>query len=295
LVQEESRRQKEARTKIDDEERTRYRGAFKVLNEIAETEAQEVHNLGQEPSTKLESPPNGLCLYPDAAHVSVGKRYAIEVRVDINKFAPGSVVSVTSNTPKLSLVGNTEFKVPKAKSGQVVQRYVTIQGSEVGRAILKAAIGKNVAEATIYIEPEKEENEYLFKHGMVFRPETLTVRMNKTRRALLRVYVKIVDIGGAIRITSDHASVYVWPNEIIVKESDVQRHVAQYQVEVTGDEPEVDAMVTAECETADALLEVRTRLAEEQERPKGQGMFSGEPYFDEDEPEPLQRTSYSRE
>lgn len=295
LVQEESRRQKEARSRIDEDERTRYRGAFKVLNEIAEAEAQEVHNLGQEPSPNVEPPPNGLCLYPDTVHVSVGKRYAIELRVDTNKFTAGTVVSVSSNTPRLSIVGSTEFKVPKAKSGQVVQRYVTIQGFEVGRAILKAAIGKNVAEATIYVEPEKEENEYLFKHGMVFRPETLTVRMNKTRRALLRVYTKIVDVGSTIKISSDHESVHVWPGEIVVNEADVRRHVAEYQVEVTGDEPEVDAMVTAECETTDALLEVRTRVAEEEERPKGQGMFSGEPFFDEDDPEPLQRASYSRE
>lgn len=295
LVQEESRRQKEARSKIDDDERTRYRGAFKVLNEIAETEAQEVHNLGQEPSTQIEPPPNGLCLYPDSAHVSVGKRYAIEVRVDANKFTAGTVVRASTNTPKLSIIGKTEFKLPKAKSGQIVQRYVTIQGSEVGRATLRAAIGKTVAEATIHVEPEKEENEYLFKHGMVFRPETVTVRMNRTRRALLRVYVKIVDVGSTIRVSSDHESIHVWPEEILVEEADVQRHVAEYQVEVWGDEPELEAMVAAESETADALLEVRTRVEEEQERPKGQGMFSGEPYFDEDDPEPLQRTSYSRE
>ena len=54
-------------------------------------------------------------------------------------------------------------------------------------------------------------------------------------------------------------------------------------------------MVTAETETALALLEVKTRMEEEQERPKGRGMFSGEPYFDQDDPEPLQRISYSRE
>ena len=212
----------------------------------------------------MEPPPNGLCLYPDTAHVSVGKRYSIELRVDTNKFPAGSVVTVSSNTLKLSLVGNTEFKVPKAKSGQVVQRYVTIQGSDVGRAILKAAIGKNVAEVTIYVEPEKEENEYLFNMGWSSALETLTVRVNKTRRALLRIYVKIVDVGSTVGISSDHESVHVWPGQIVVNETDVERHVAEYQVEITGDEPQVDAMVTAQCETADALLEVRTRLAEEQ-------------------------------
>ncbi len=182
LVQEEARHQKEARSKIDDEERVRYRDAFKVLNEIAETEAEEVQNLGQEPSLEVEPPPSGLCLYPDSAHLSVGKRYAFEVRVDTNKFSPSSVVRISTNTAKLGIVGNTEFKIGKAQIGQVVRRFVTVQGSEAGvRATLRAAIGKNIAEATVFVEPEKEENEYLYAHGLIFRPESLTVRMNRTR------------------------------------------------------------------------------------------------------------------
>ena len=296
LVQEESQRQREARSKIDEEERTRYRDAFKVLNEIAETEAEEVQNLGQGPNVKVEPPPNGFCLYPDSAHVSVGKRYNCELRIDATKFSPGSTVHLCSSTPKLAIVGNKEFKVGKGDSSQIVRRFVTVQGTEVGVSVtLRAAIGKNIAEATVYIEPEKEENEYLYKHGLVFRPESLTVRINKTRRAVLRVYVKIVEGGSTIRFTSDHESVHVWPEEIHVKEADARRHVAEYDVEVWGDEPGVTAMVTAETETTDALLGVKTRMEEEQERPKGQGMFSGEPHFDLDDPDPLQRTSYSGE
>lgn len=296
LVQEESRRQKEARSQIDDEERTRYRDAFKVLNEIAEAEAEEVQNLGQEPNAQVNPPPNGFCLYPDSAHVTVGKRYTLEVRIDTNKFGPGSHVRLSSNTAKLGIIGNTEFKIGKAQSGQVMRRFVTVQGSEAGvRATLSATIGKNIAEATIYVEPEQEENQYLYKNGLVFRPETLTVRTNRTRHAILRVYVKIVEGGSTIRVKSDHESVHVEPEEIAVKLTDARRHVAEYEVGVWGDEPEITAMVTAETETALALLEVKTRMEEEQERPKGRGMFSGEPYFDQDDPEPLQRVSYSRE
>jgi hypothetical protein len=296
LVQDESLRQREARSRIDDEERTRYRGAFKVLNEIAETEAEEVQNLGQDPNVKVEPPPNGFCMYPDSAHVSVGKRYNFEVRIDATKFSPASTVHLSSSTAKLAIIGNKEFKVGKAHGEQVVRRFVTVEGKEVGVcATLTAMIGKNSAAATVYVEPEKEENEYLYKHGLVFRPESLTVRMNKTRRAVLRVYVKIVEAGTAIRIASDHQGVHVWPEEIQVKETDARRHVAEYDVEVWGDEPDVSAIVTAETETADALLEVKTRIDEEQERPRGHGMFSGEPHFDVDDPVPLQRTSYSRE
>ncbi|MGA3318840.1 MAG: hypothetical protein ABSC64_20680 [Candidatus Korobacteraceae bacterium] len=168
LVQEESRHQKEVRSQIDDEERTRYRDAFKVLNEIAESEAEEVQNLGQEPNAQVEPPPNGFCLYPDSAHVTVGKRYSVEVRIDISKFGPGSLVRLSSSNAKLGIVGNTEFKISKAHGSQIMRRFVTVQGSEAGvRATLRATIGKNIAEATIYVDPEQEENQYLYKNGLV--------------------------------------------------------------------------------------------------------------------------------
>lgn len=296
LVQEESRRQKEARARIDDEERTRYRQAFKILNEIAEAEAEEVHNLGQESSDKLEPPPDGFCLYPESAHVTVGKRYNFEVRIDTQRFRPGTLVRMESSNDKLKIIGNVEFKVEKVANKGIVRRFVTVKGTEVGtRAILQAAIGKQTAKATVFVEPEKEENEYLFKYGLVFRPESLTVRINRSRRAILRVYVKVVEGGSKIVLKSDHESVYVWPEEIVVKEADARRHVAEYEVEVWGDEPDVTGIVTAECEGSGALLEVNVRMEEEKERPRGQGMFLAEPYFDQEEPEPLQRTSYSPE
>jgi hypothetical protein len=296
LIQEESRRQKEARSQIDDEERTRYREAFKMLNEIAEVEAEEIRNLGQDPNAKVLPPPNGFCIYPDSAHVSVGKRYAFEVRIDTSMFGAGTIVRVSSNSSKLVVIGSSEFKVGKVPGGQILRRFVTVQGSEAGvRATLRATIGKNIAEAVVNVEPEKEENEYLYKYGLVFRPESLTVRINRTRRAVLRVYLKIVEGGTTIKLKSDHERVHVWPEELLVNEADASRHVAEYEVEVWGDEPEVTAIITAETETADALLEVKMRMEEERERPRGQGMFSGEPYFDQDDPEPFGRTSYSRE
>jgi len=294
LIQEELRRQKEQRSQIDDEERTRYRDAFKILNEIAEAEAEEVQNLGQEPNAQVQPPPNGFCLYPDSAHLTVGKRYSFEVRIDTHKFGTGSLVQLSSSTAKLGIVGKTEFKIGKAQSGQIMRRFVTVQGSEAGvRATLRATIGKNVAEATIYVDPEPEENQSLYKDGLVFRPRTLTVRANRTRHAILRVYVKVVEAGSMIRVTSDHESVHVEPEEIVVKETDASRHVVEYKVDVWGDELDVTATVSAETEAWCALLEVKTRMEEEQERPKGHGMFSAEPYYDQDELEPLQRTSYS--
>jgi hypothetical protein len=36
-------------------------------------------------------------------------------------------------------------------------------------------------------------------------------------------------------------------------------------------------------------------MDEEREKPRGQGMFSGQPDYNQEEPEPLERTRYSRE
>lgn len=298
LVQEESRRQKEARSKIDDEERTRYRDGFKVLNEIAEAEAEEITNLGQDPNESVQPPANGFCLYPDSAHITVNKKYCFEIRIDNSKFNPFSEVKISSNSSALEILGSKKFKVGKSKNGQIVRRFFNVQGKEAQKRVkIQASIGKNVCESTVHIEPEKEENEYLYKHGMVFHPETLTVRMNKTRRTKLRVYLKIVEADSRIKLKSDHQNVHLWPEEIIVKESDARRHVAEYDIEVWADEVDLIAMVIAETEnaTSEALLEVKARMDEEPERPKGRGMFSGEPHFDQEDPEPLQRISYSSE
>ncbi len=295
IIRDEAKRQKESASKIDDEERGRYRNAFKVLNEIAETEAEEVSNLGQEHTDTVEPPPEGLCIYPDSAHLTLGKRYTLEVRVDCNKYAPGTTIHVGASSQKLGILSKTEIVVPKSKKDRIFRRFVIVQGMEVGRATLSATIGENVQQATIHVEPEKEENEHLFTHGMIFRPETLTVRLNRPRKSLLRIYTKIVPDGTVITLSSDQESVHIEPAEIVVSDNAAKRHVAEYEVDVWGDEPNVDAMVVAECIEADALLEVKARAQEGRVGPKGSGMFNAEPHFDQDDPEPLQRTSYSRE
>ncbi|GEM_PF-758092 len=296
LVQEELRRQTEARSRIDEGERARYRNAMKVLNDIAQVEAEEVEHLGSDPNKEVEPPPNGLSLYPDSAHVSLNKRYGFEVRIDTTKFGPGSLVRMSVSNTKLIVLGNNEFRVGRSDRNDVARRWVTVYGTEVGiQATLKAEIGKNAAEALVCVDPAKEESQWLFNNGMVFRPETVTVRMNRTRTVLLRVYVKIVEGGSTIKLASDNASVHVWPEEIMINEADADRHVAEYKVQVWGDEPDVTSLVTAAAGSAEAGLEVQTRLEAEQERPRGQGMFSNEPYFDTDENEPLERISYSRE
>jgi hypothetical protein len=296
LVKEEQRFQREARTEIDSEESTRYKTAFRILNEIAQTEV-EVENLGQEPTDELEPPPNGLGIYPDSAHITVGKRYNFQIRTDARVVRAGSVVKVSCSTAKVRLISAAEFSVPRAEDGDVAKRYVRVEGTEPGaRATLLAATGQRTAEATIIVDPEKEEKEDLLKEGLVFRPQSLTVRMNSVRKAVLLVYVKIVQGGSKVVLSSDSESVHVWPESVIVNAADARRHVAEYPVEVWGDRPNATATVTAETDGSLALLDVRVRddQEEKEKKERGKGMFS-EPHFDLDDPEPLQRSSYSRE
>ena len=107
------------------------------------------------------------------------------------------------------------------------------------------------------------------------------------------VYVKMIEGGSKITITSDDETIHVSKNEIIVNESDATKHIAKYELEVWGEGAGQDAIITAECESYVALLEVCIRSKEDQEQKSRKGMFSA-PGFDYD-PEPLQRTSYSLE
>lgn len=294
MVKEEQLRQREVRSDIDVEENRRYRDAFKILNEIAELEV-DVVNLGQEPTDQIEPPPDGLGIYPDSAHITVGKRYGFQIRMDTRVVRPGSLVKVFCNSGKVRLISKSEFSVPLPEESHLAMQYVTVEGTEAGAcATLSVNVGKRTAEATIFVDPEEEEKEELFREGLVFRPQSLNVRINRVRKAVLRVYVKMIEGGSRVSLTSDNESVHVSPDSIVVNEADAKRHVAEYEVEVWGDRINASGLVTAQMESSIALLEVRVKTDDEAEKKKpGKGMFS-EPSFNYDL-DPLQRNSYSRE
>ena len=297
MVKEEQCRQRKVRSEIDIEENRRYRDAFNILNEIAESEV-DVVNLGQEPTDQIEPPPNGLGIYPDSAHITVGKRYGFQIRMDTRVIRPGALVKVSCNGGKVRLISKSEFSVPLPEENHLAMQYVTVEGAEAGvRATLSANVGKRTAEAIIIVDPEKEEKEELLSEGLVFRPQSLNVRMNRVRKAVLLVYVKIIEGDSRVLLTSDNENVHVSPDSIVVNEADTKRRVAEYEVEVWGDRVNATGLVTAtaQMESSIALLEVRVKKDDEVEKKKlGKGMFS-EPYFDLLDPEPLQRSSYSRE
>jgi len=290
VKEERLRKQKEDQSKIDREEAARYKKAFSILNEIAEIEAQATINLAQNLTDQVEEPPNGLCLYPSSAQITMGKRYVFELRLNTKVVRHGSVIKVTCTSPKIRVL-TPEIKVSSDDGTGIVRKYITVEGSEPNvEGILRATTGNNLSQAKIYIIPEKE---LLLSEGMVFQPESLTLRPNQPRRVYLLVYIKMIEEGSAIRISSDNESIHVSKDEIIVNEADATRHVAKYELDIWGEGAGQDAIITAEYETHIALLEVCVRSKEKQEEKRGKGMFN-EPEFSYD-PEPLQRTSYSTE
>lgn len=286
------RKQKESQSKIDREETARYKKAFRILNQIAEIEAQAVTNLGPKLTDQIEDPPDGFHLYPDSAQMTVGKRYAFELRLNTKIIHHGSVIKVICNNLKIHVL-TPEMHVTSEDGTGILQKYITVEGNEPNiEGILRATTGSHWSESKIYVVPEKE---LLFSEGMAFQPENLTVRPNQSRRVYLLVYIKMIEGGSTIRISSDNESIQVSPEEIIVNEADAIRHVAKYELEVWGEGAGQDAIITAECETYGiALLEVRVRLKKEEEEKGRKGMFS-EPDFNNYDSEPLQRTSYSAE
>jgi len=110
-VKEESlRRQKEIERQTDPEEATRYKKAFNILNEIAEVEAQVAINLGQKPTSQAEKPPNGFCLYPSSAEITVSKRYNFELRLLSKIVHYGSVVKATCTNTRIRVL-TPEIKI----------------------------------------------------------------------------------------------------------------------------------------------------------------------------------------
>jgi len=284
------RKQREDQSKIDREEATRYKKAFSILNEIAEVEAQAVINLGEKLTDVIEDPPNGLCLYPSAVQITVGKRYAFELRLNTKIIPTGSVIKITCTNSKIHVL-TPEIKITPEDGAGILRKYVTVEGIEPNiEGIVRATANKTFSEAKIYVIPEKE---LLLSEGMVFQPESVTLRPNQPRVIYLLVYVKMIEGGSKIRVHSDNESIHISKEEILVRDTDAIRHVAKYELEVWGEGTGQDAIITAEYESYMALLDVRVRSKEEREEKSRKGMFS-EPEFDYDS-EPLQRASYSSE
>jgi len=173
---------------------------------------------------------------------------------------------------------------------KVIVKHVTIEGLEPNtEGVLQATMEGHTAESKVYVVPEKD---LLLSEGMAFQPESITVRPNHPKTVHLLVYVKIIEGTSQIRISSDNPAVQVSTGQITVNESDAVRHVAKYPIEVWGDGPGQQGLITAEWENFIALLEVSVKSKSESEADKGrQGMFSDPEY--NFEPEPTQRTTYS--
>lgn len=291
IKEERLRSQKEEQSKIDQEETARYKKAFNILNEIAEFEAQSVINLGTKLTDQVEEPPNGFCLYPANAQITVGKRYAFELRLNTKIVPLGAIIKVNATHSKIRVLA-PEIKLTIDDGTGILRKYIAVEGIEPNiEGSLRAITGNNSSEAKIHVIPEKD---LLLEEGMAFQPESLTLRPNQPRKVYLLVYIKMIPGGSIIKISSDNESVHISKEQIIVNEIDATRHIAKYELEVWGEGPGQDAMITAEYETYMALLETHVRSKEPSPEEKGRkGMFN-EPEFDYTL-DPLQRTTYSTE
>ena len=295
IQKEKARKRKEVMAEFDAEEAARYRKAFRILNQIAEDEVKDAINLvPQTEKGEPEPPPDGLSIYPPQARISVGKRYNFEVRWDPRKLQSGSLVKVTSSHPKISILSRP-FRIEPTDCSRVMRRYVTVEGKEANvKGTIRASCRSKESEATVYVVPEQDLKDLLLEEGMVFQPESLTLRPNQPRRLQLLVYVKRIEGGSKVKLSSDNSAVHLSVEEIIVDDTEAKRHVATHQLEVWGEGAGQDALITAEYEQSLAVCQVRVRAKPVKKSGDRKTMFN-EPEFDMTTPDPLQRTSYSSE
>ena len=137
------------------------------------------------------------------------------------EFSPGVLQLRVLQQRKGAIDQQDRISRPKAGREPALQEAYRGGRHEAGVcATLSANGGKRTAEATIIVDPEKEEKEELLSEGLVFRPQNLTVCMNRVRKAVLRVYVKIIEGGSRVSLTSDNENVHVSPESIVVNEAD---------------------------------------------------------------------------
>lgn len=289
IDEEKKRKQKETQTRFDSEEANRYRKAFNVLNEIAKAEAEAVLNLGEKPDEPITEVPDGICIYPSSAQITVGKRYAFQLRIDTKVVRHGSIINISCTCPKVKLE-TQEIQLTTEDGKGIIRKYLTLKASEPNvQGILRVSTGSICKESKLFVVAEKE---LLLDQGMVFQPESMTLRPNKPRKAYLLVYIKMIPGGSTIRLSSDNETIQLSKSEIIVNEAEAERHVAKYEIDIWGEGEGQQAIITAEYEHFIALLDAQVREEEHIQKDKS-GMFK-EPSFDYDLDPPL-RTRYSAE
>jgi len=289
VKEEKLRKQKETKSKFDQEEFKRYRNAFSILNNIAEEESRTVVILNPGPIIEIAE---GIILAPPYAKITVNKRYAFTLSVDTNVIPVGSTIKLHTSNTSIRVLQNEVVVDPKEESN-IIKKYITVQCDEpnIIGTLYAQAINKK-SEAKISVLPEKE---LLLSEGLVFQPESLTLRPGIPKKVYLLIYIKMIIGGTKINIESDNENIHISENTIIVDESKAEKHIVKCELEVWGEGVGQKAMITATCEDYEyiALLEVAIR--EKVKEPEGQkkGMFS-EPEFNYDT-DPNQRTSYSGE
>lgn len=284
-------KQREEQSLLDAEESNRYKKAFNVLNEIAELEAQEVINLGDKSTDLSVEPPEGFCLYPASATITVNKKYAFEIRISKKLISQNAIIRVTSNNAKIQVI-TPEIRLTQEKEEKIIRKYLTIEGKEPNvNGIIKAMLKDKITESKVNVVPEKE---LLLDEGMVFQPDSILLRPNQARRVFLLIYTKMIESGNTVNISSDNEAIHISKNNIMVNDADAVRHVAKYELEIWGEGDGQKALITAQYESWIALLEVRIRSKEQIEDKDKKGMFN-EPEFNIYDQEPLQRINYSKE
>jgi len=290
---EERRRQKEREELRDPEEQKRYKTAMDILNEIAKAEVEDTVNLSRLSENEDIYPTDGFCIYPPYAEISTGKKYSFEIRYDTKVIRPGTVLTIAVTNPKIKISSPT-VSIPKDEPLGINSKFLRVEGLEPqNEGILSASSGNRRTEAKILVLAEKDLKSILYEEGLLFQPESITLRPNQPKTIHLLVYTKIIGTGEVIRITSDNDAVHTGVDSMIVNEAIAERHIVRYGLEIWGLGHGQDAIITAEYQDALALLDVRTRSKDDKPKKGPQGMFS-EPEFIFEE-NPLQPTNFSKE
>ena len=291
IDEEKKRKEQDSLIRMDKESRERFKKAFDILNEIAEIEAKDVENLGGNTTNELEPPPNGFCIYPSFATVTVGKKYNLRLRIDTRKVLHSSKIIINSTSQALKLITN-EIVLNKNTDDQIIDKHVTFEATapnQSGKII--AELGKKTTSSEINTIPEKE---FLYSEGMVFIPQSITLHPNHPRKVELYIYTKIIPGGSEIKISSDNESINASTDEIIVNDALADKHVYKTNIEVWGDSINEKGIISADYQNCSlALLDVRVTSKPEEEEKGFKGLFKDYEYSFENDP--LQRVSYSRE
>ena len=270
FVQEEKALQADKEMNLSASTRARHRSALQRLNELYEKINEKTELLGPSKNIKDRKPQNGLEFTIEKAHIKIGKRYLIHLRVDTETIEPGSKIEIKSDNKHISIKPK-EFTVEKANDKlQVFSKMVELQGDKIDEQGFVKANHKGIeTQIDCYVTKEDFPQPV---DGIEFFPKSYISEPKEKRHLYLYIDQLKIQKYSKIKFESDNPEILVdFVDHDFLEKGKKIKNIYQLSIGFEGKRLNQRGTVIAKCKDYVAATDIKIQKREK--RKKGGGIF----------------------